>query len=59
MTDQQLLYLLGLRLERFLWKLKQDLGLGLLLLTKKLLKQKTVGQGLQILNEKLLPYQKQ
>jgi hypothetical protein len=48
-----------LKLKRFLWKLKQDLRLGLLLLTKKLLKQKTVGQGLQILNEKLLPYQKQ
>jgi hypothetical protein len=59
MTDQQLLYLLGLRLKIFLWKLKQDLRLELLLLTKKLLKQKTVGQGLQILYEKLLPYQKQ
>jgi hypothetical protein len=45
MTDQQLLYLLGQRLKKYLWKLKQDLGLGLLLLTKKLLKQKTVGQG--------------
>jgi hypothetical protein len=59
MTDQQLLYLLGLIPKKYLLKLKQDLRLGLLLLTKKLLKQKTVGQGLQILNEKLLPYQKQ